>query len=609
MTMMRKMITMTGLDDLMEFPEIKASIALGKIALPHSNAVTDWVVDMPGAKFVGNGRDYWTLPLSWTSLLCLRFTFGDSLVMSDDLLAWANMHWESVVEPCINLRTGDGEAVVDDSLLERFNKLLPSSRSALDRRYQVAGALLLTTAERFLLLDEQGLGKMTQGATALSLWPETRPALIVAPASVMYSWRRELDVFGVEATILEGTAPQRRKVFEKFDAENGVLITSYGMLSKHSRVAGYGDIKLSDDHRTPKELNEIPWATTLGDEIHRAKNPHAVQTRALWAASSTSRYRWGMTGTPIESTPLELWALLHFILPEEFTGSGKFRDRWLQYHENWFGVQEIDGIRQDRKEEYEKVTQLRWRRKMAEPGKLPPFRVETRYCELKGKHLTAYKAMAKQLMAEVPGATEDITVLFAENHMVKSGRLLQLANSMVEAEELQRAEDEEGPRYEVTPILPSPKIDLLIDTLQDFEGTPLIVWFDSRKFMDLARQQLDKAGYVYSYIDGTRNAKQRDEAVQQIQDGTVDMILINVSAGSEGITITRPPVAIYAQRSFSSIKNWQSKYRNLRIGSEEHDEILHVNLICRDTIEEDQHEMLADKERIRDDSISPNALS
>lgn len=601
-------MTTTGLNDLMEFPEIKATIALGKIAVPHSNAVSDHMILMPGQNFVGNGRDYWSLPLSWTSLLCLRYTFGDALVMSDELLEWANQYWDTVVEPCMNLRTGNGEALIDDSLLERFNKLIPSSRPVLERRYQAAGALLLATAERFLLLDEQGLGKMTQGATTLSLYPETRPALIVAPASVTYSWRRELEVFGIESTILEGTADQRRKLFDKFDQDNGVLITSYNLLSKHSRVAGYGTIKLTEDHRTPKELNEINWATVCADEVHRAKDPHAVQTRALWAASERARYRWGMTGTPIEGNPLEFWALLHFILPEEYSSSVKYTDRWLNHHENWFGVMEIDGIRPDRKDEYEKVTQWRWRRKMIEPGSLPPLRIENRYCELKGKHLTAYNAMNKQLMAEVPGLKEDVTVLFAENHMIKHGRLLQLANSMVSAEELEQVDDND-PRYEVTPILPSPKIDLLLDTLPDFEGTPVIVWFDGLKFMNLAREQLDKAGYKYVYIDGTRSTKDRDEAVQAIQNGESEIILINVQAGSEGVTITKAPVAIYCRRSPSSIKNWQSLYRNYRIGSEIHEEILHVNLICKGTIEEAQPEMLVDKERIRDDSISPDALS
>lgn len=596
---------MTGLDDLMKFPPIYASIALGRVALKTTNAHTDWMGDMPGIKFHGGGRDYWSMPLSWTTLLCLRSTFGDAFVMGDDLLKWANEYWNGVVEPCMGLRTGDGESYVTDDLLSRFNEMLPVSRSVLERRYQVSGALLLATARRFMLLDEQGMGKMTQTGITLSLYPDTLPALIVSPASVMYSWQRELAVFGVESQILDGGIADRRRVFEKFDDGKGVLITSYGMLSKHSRVAGYGNIELSEDHRTPKELNEIQWATVVADEAHRIKNPKAVQTRAAWQVSANAPYRWAMTGTPIESDPLEFWALLHFIQPEEYTSSTKFRDRWLSFHENWWGAVEIDGIRQDREDEYRKVTEWRWRRKMSEG--LPPFAYETRYCELKGKHLTAYNAMKKQLMAEVPGANNDITVLFAENHMVKTGRLLQLANSMVEAESY--TDDYCQEKYNVTPIMPSPKIDLLVDTLEDFVGTPVIVWFQSRKFMDLARERLDKEGYAYTYIDGTRTPKQRDEAVQRIQDGSVDMILINVAAGAEGLTITRPPVAIYVQRDFSSIKNWQSAYRNRRIGSEIHDKILHVNLVTRGTIEENQYEMLADKEVMRDDVISPNALS
>jgi SNF2 family DNA or RNA helicase len=440
---------------------------------------------------------------------------------------------------------------------------------------------------------------------ALSLYPDTLPALIVAPSSTLYTWRRELGVFGIDSVILDGSAVQRRKMVEQFrDDETGprVMICSYAIVAKHSRVAPYGNIKLSDDHRTPKDLNEIAWATVVADEVHRAKSPKAVQTRALWAVSDHAEYRWGLSGTPIEGSPLDFWALLHFIDPVSWPSSVKYRDRWVEHFINFFGGIEVQGIRADRAEEWRRTTEWQWRRKMLEG--LPPRTNEFRFCELKGKALKTYKDMEKQLMAETG---DDDVVLFAQNHMVKAGRLLQMANSAIQVE---TSYDDDGEEViEVTPIEPSPKLDLMMDTLEDFEGVPLILWFDKVKFMRLAQDRLNAKGIKYVLIDGSMQPKARDASVAAFQNGDVDLILLSVAAAAEGITLTRAPVSINVQRNWSLILNDQKGSRNLRIGSEIHDEILEIDLITQGTIEWDQYMDLEEKRKIRDQVISPLSVS
>lgn len=583
---------------------LKAEIILGYVAVQNSRPThNDILKEIPGHKFIGRGLDYWRFPLTWTTLVCLTRSFPN-LILSDDLSQWAHDRWERL-ETVIKLRTGEGEAIVDDEMLKQFSALVPESRSPLspvERRYQISGALLLATAERFLLLDEQGTGKMTEAALTFNLWPETLPAIIVSPASTLYTWQRELGVFGIDATILDGDAAKRRRVFDRFDAERGIMITSYGLVSKHSRVAGYGNAQLTDDQRTPKELNEIDWATVCADEVHRIKSPKAVQTRACWALRERARFRWGMTGTPIEGSPMDFWALLHFVDPEAWPSSVSYRDRWVDHAFNVWGGLEVRGIRKDRENEWKAVSEPYWRRKMAEG--LPPIAEEIRYCELKGKHLKAYKDMEKQLMAETG---EDDIVLFAQNHMVKAGRLKQLAQSFIKTD---ISEDDEGNEIvEVTPIEPSPKLDLLMDTLPDEEGTPMILWFDSVKFMRLAQERLDKAGYKYAVIEGSMDAESRDKAVQSFQGGEVDMILLSISAAAEGVTLTRAPLAIDVERSWSLLKEDQRRKRNHRIGSEIHDEIRTIVLMTKDTIEEDQYADLAQKRETRDQVISPLSVS
>lgn len=583
---------------------LHAEIILGHVAVKNHKPIhNDVLKEIPGHKFIGRGADYWRFPLTWTTLVCLARSFPN-LTLSDELSYWAHER-SNRLESIKLLRTGEGEEIVTDELLDRINTMVPPSRSLIypvKRRYQAAAALLLASAERFLLLDEQGTGKMSEAALTFSLYPETLPALIVSPASTLYTWQRELGLFGIDAAILDGEAAKRRKVFDKFDTDRGVMVCSYSILSKHSRVMGYGNIELSDDHRKSKELNQIEWATVCADEVHRAKSPKAIQTRALWAVRERARFRWGMTGTPIEKSPMDFWALLHFIDEENWPSSVGFRDRWVEFAPSIWGGFEIGGMREDREAEWEAVSQHYWRRKMAEG--LPPVDVEVRYCELKGKHLKAYKDMHTQLMAETG---EDSVVLFAQNHMVKAGRLKQLAQSFIETRNKVNEDGED--EVEVTPIEPSPKLDLLMDTLPDEEGTPMILWFDSVKFMRLAQARLDAAGYAYVVIDGSMNAKDRDQAVQSFQGGEVDMILLSISAASEGITLTRAPLAIHVERSWSFIEEEQLERRNLRIGSEIHDSIRRLYLVTRDTIEEDQYEDLEEKRKTRNQVISPSATS
>jgi SNF2 family DNA or RNA helicase len=165
--------------------------------------------------------------------------------------------------------------------------------------------------------------------------------------------------------------------------------------------------------------------------------------------------------------------------------------------------------------------------------------------------------------------------------MVKYGRLLQLANATCEI-------DAQG---EVTMSEPSDKLDLFMDTLQDFpEAT--IAWFSSVKLLKLASARLDKQGVAHVVIHGETPPKKRQEAVDAFQRGDVDLILLNPAAGGEGITLTRARVSIWVMRPASSIQNSQADDRNNRYGVE-HNELLCVDLVVEGTIEEQALQKLA----------------
>lgn len=600
---------MTELPDLMTAPSLTLTLD------PHDHTkirVTggtfvhkERIASVPGSRFVGNGKDYWTIPRTWTAIRVASRLFPGQLVWTPEAAEWANSIWTGLVEPSLALRNEGAKP----EWVEAIGKRMPEGFRVLP--YQIAGALFLATARRAALFDQQGTGKMTQVALTLSLYPDTLPALIICPKSVLYTWRDELAKFGVASVVADGSAVNRRKVFDEFghgivedDPDRPrVMITSYGLMAKHSRVAGFGTIKLSEEHRTPKELQDTQWACVVADEAHRIKDPTAVQTRACWAVREHAKYVWATTGTPIEKDGIDLWALLHFLDPVEFPSKTKYIDLWIMTAPAYFGGIEILGLRPDTEDEFRSCTEWHWRRVLASED-LPPAVFDKRNAFMEGTHRKAYTDMKKQLMAELD-SDGSFDTLFAPNHMVKTGRLKMMASAKCVIDEHDNVRMTE----------PSWKLDAVMDAMQDYEGKPTIYWFDNRDLLHLFEARLDAhhvggkpAPIKHVAIHGDVSAEDRATAVRDFQTGEVDHILCTYGAAAEGVTLTRSPVAFRVQRPWSSITDQQAPFRNRRIGSEGHDTITYVDFVTQNTVDEDlitQHlEKIGRQQEILQDAIS-----
>lgn len=60
-------------------------------------------------------------------------------------------------------------------------------------------------------------------------------------------------------------------------------------------------------------LNSLSWAVLMVDEAHRLKNDDSLLYKALQGFDTNHRLL--ITGTPLQNSLKELWALLHFIMP------------------------------------------------------------------------------------------------------------------------------------------------------------------------------------------------------------------------------------------------------------------------------------------------------
>lgn len=558
-------------------PEVPGKIRLAALYKHH-----ELVKTVPGSSYKDRT---WRVPLSWVSALSLRSVFGDELEVGPDLHDWVKREYEERIVPSYELR----QALEADGL----DSLYP---------YQRAGVKFLATARRALLADEMGTGKTRQSIAALMrIYAESGynpfPALVVCPNSTKISWRREAEVIwpGVKATVVSGSATQRRKLLEE---PAHLYIMNWESLRGHSRLAPYGSIGLkkcvehggTDESVTPakcevhpRELNEINFGAVIADEAHRAKDPQSKQTRALWAATGDADVRFALSGTPIASAPDDLWSILHWLSPAEWPSKTKFIDRFCLITYNGFGAATVSGIKPQLQSEFFQGVDPRLRRmpKDLVLRFLPPVISERRDVEMSPKQKKAYNEMRDQMVAELEGGD----VLVTTSPLTQVTRLLQFASSYAELETYWD-EKEQKNKARAKLIRPSNKIDAFLTDLPDFGDQSIVVFAVSRQLIELLSDELEKRKIPHGLITGKQSGDERQVHMDDFQAGRTKLILCTIAAGGTGITLTRGSVAVFLQRSWSMIENQQAEARVHRIGSEQHDSILMVDYVTPDTMEE-----------------------
>jgi len=160
-------------------------------------------------------------------------------------------------------------------------------------------ALVPGASDHGLLADDMGLGKTLQVLALMSLLEDKgqlRPALVVAPLSLLDNWEREAQRF------FPGRFPRRVRLGRgvKYNAE---VLRQYDVV-----FASYETVRSQQ-----LELGRVRWALMVCDECHRIRNPTALTSRAVLAMDAERRI--GLTGTPVQNSLIDLWSQFDWLAP------------------------------------------------------------------------------------------------------------------------------------------------------------------------------------------------------------------------------------------------------------------------------------------------------
>lgn len=547
----------------------------------------------------------WYGRLSWGTIVTLHGVFKDKLEIGPQLQEWMNWCW-SWITPALQHReatevTGDWtEGTVFDQLYS----------------YQKIGSNFLgMIPDGVLICDEMGTGKTPTALTALGRIPNALPAIVICPNSVKHQWADEAAIWLPQATpyVIAGGMQTRRKLLADAAANpHALVVINFEAVRSHSRLAPYGSVRLvrckscggPDDtvtpqkcHKHPKELNAMTFHTVIVDEAHRMKDPTSQQTRACWAVqhSHTVTRRWALTGTPLATDIGDLWSIMHGVAPLDFPTKTEFIQRFALLGWSRHASLDIVGIRPDTRPEFDQIVQPRMRRVLKDIV-LPqlPQKVRThREAPMVAKQAKIYEQMKEEMFAELEGGD----VIFSPSNLTKATRLLQFSSSYAKVEIV--GENEDGsPKYKVELIEPSPKIDVLLEIIEEMGDRQLAVCAMSRQLIELTAARFDslKKPITYRLLTGAIPQTIRPQNIRDFQDGHAQVMLFTVGAGGVGVNMTAADTIVFLQRSWSMLENKQAEDRVHRVGSERHESIGVIDIIAPGTIEVDQRRRLWEKE-------------
>jgi len=219
-----------------------------------------------------------------------------------------------------------------------------------------------------ILADDMGLGKTLQTLIYL-MWlkhlkkrGKSNPSLVICPASVMHNWRREVEKFTTDMSVLvleSGTARHRMR---KHIPDHDIVVTNYSLL-----------------RRDLEDLQKYKFDAVILDEAQFIKNPGAQVTQSVKQLKCKTRL--ALTGTPLENRLLDLWSITDFVQPN-YLGDEK------HFHETYDpsggdGEEAVANRRIARKRLSSRLRPILLRRLKTEVAKDLPDRIEQRHdCEL-----------------------------------------------------------------------------------------------------------------------------------------------------------------------------------------------------------------------------------
>ncbi len=470
------------------------------------------------------------------------------------------------------------EIIEKQKKLQDFNKIEkvqpPKDLKAELRSYQEDGLNWLNFLYNFgwggCLADDMGLGKTLQ-VLALILYIKQKNKrkknvnLVVAPTTLIFNWQQEIEKFCPSLTtyIHWGTTRNKdTKEWKKYD----IILTSYGTLAN--------DIDF---------IRKFKFNITVLDESQAIKNPSSLRFKAVCLLKSNLRL--SLTGTPIENNTVELFAQMQYLNPG-YLGTLNF------FRKEFSNAIDKQKDKNQARQLSKMIRPFILRRKKEEVAKELPEKTENiLYCNMEEHQKKVYEYFKDEVRNMLLSKIDEKGLDKARFNVLEG--LLKL-RQICDSPALLNTKEDYGKD--------SIKVDELKRHIKNKTGTHKILIFSQfLGMLKLIREELEKEGIPYAYLDGS--TKDRKQQVQKFQDNDdCRAFLLSIKAGGFGLNLTKADYVYIMDPWWNPAVESQAIDRAHRIGQEKH--VFAYKMVCKETIEEKILQLQEKKQQLASDIIS-----
>lgn len=426
--------------------------------------------------------------------------------------------------------------------------------------HQVDAANIACSLKECALLMEQGTGKTLTAIAAMGYrhkQGQINSVLIVAPLSVIPSWKKELSKFAkFKCHFVDLTKKKEEERWDLLQKLNGVPGLRVAFINYESTWRFYSGL--------------YAWAPDMivCDESQKIKRFSAKQSKAMHLLGDIARFKLILTGTPVTQSPLDLWSQYRFLKPEIF--GNKFFPFKFHYAVmgGWMGKQVV--AYQNLEELAKKAHTIAYRVTKEECLDLPPMVDQDLYLELGSTARPRYRELKKEFSTMLESGNT-VTVPLVLTQLL---RLQQITGGFVK--------NDQGEIEQVD----SAKLDELKEILTDLPHEKKVVVFC--RFIPEVRAIKDMTVRMgIGTLTLTGKTPDRGATIEAFQtQPNFRVLVVQIQTGGLGITLTAADTVVFYSTTFGYADYEQARARIHRIGQKS-SSVTYIHLLVKDTVDED----------------------